>query len=138
MKPPESTPLSAAPEALAARLGDSMPLLLAKGEGPVFAEPWQAHAFALVVQMHQRGLFDWPEWAAALAERIKAAQVAGDPDDGSHYWQHWLNALEHIVVAKSIGTPEEIHGLEHAWEAAARSTPHGQPIQLRSGDLLSK
>ena len=43
---------------------------------PVFAEPWQAQAFAMTLQLHQRGLFSWPEWAAALAARISAAQAA--------------------------------------------------------------
>ena len=34
-----------------------LPLQTAPGEetGPVFAEPWQAHAFAMVLQLHQRG-----------------------------------------------------------------------------------
>ena len=49
---------------------------------PVFAEPWQAHAFALVLSLHERGLFTWPEWAAALAREIAAAQAAGDADRG--------------------------------------------------------
>ena len=33
-------------------------------EGPVFAEPWQAQAFALTLSLHEQGLFTWPEWAA--------------------------------------------------------------------------
>ena len=32
-----------------------------------FREPWEAHAFALTLQLHERGLFTWPEWAEALA-----------------------------------------------------------------------
>lgn len=96
----------------------------------VFTEPWQAHAFALTVQLHERGLFAWHEWAAALATEIARAQAAGDPDDGSHYYRHWLNALERLVVAKRIGTTQQLHELEHAWAAAAARTPHGQPIAL--------
>ena len=33
--------------------------------GPVFAEPWQAQAFALAVRLSAQGHFTWKEWAAA-------------------------------------------------------------------------
>ena len=33
---------------------------------PVFAEPWQAQAFALAVALNERGLFSWTEWAETL------------------------------------------------------------------------
>ena len=39
----------------------------ADGE-PVFREPWEAHAFAMAVRLHEQGLFTWPQWAATLAE----------------------------------------------------------------------
>ena len=47
-------------------------------DGPVFREPWEAQAFAMALSLHERGLFSWNEWAAALAEEIKRAQAAGD------------------------------------------------------------
>ena len=49
---------------------------------PVFAEPWQAHAFALALALQERGVFSAAEWADALAREIAAAQRAGDPDLG--------------------------------------------------------
>ena len=98
--------------------------------GFVFAEPWQAHAFAMTLQLHEKGVFTWPEWAAALTREIQQAQSLGDKDDGHHYYQHWLNALEQMVIDRHLGTPDQIHDLEHAWEAAAAHTPHGQPIVL--------
>ena len=106
---------------------------MALDDGTVFAEPWQAHAFALTVQLHKRGLFEWNEWAAALPGEIEAARANGDPDNGNTYYRHWLNALERIVIDKQIGTSEQLHELEHAWEAAAKRTPHGQPIVLETG-----
>ncbi len=36
-------------------------------EERVFAEPWEAQAFALAVALNERGLFTWPEWASAFA-----------------------------------------------------------------------
>ena len=98
--------------------------------GPVFDAPWQAQAFALVLALHERGAFTWPEWAAALTEAIRQAQSRGDPDLGNTYYQHWLDALERLVIGKGLADAERLHALEHAWEAAAARTPHGQPIEL--------
>ena len=52
---------------------------------PVFREPWEAQAFALVLAMHQRGLFTWLEWTQALSAPIARAREAGDPDLGERY-----------------------------------------------------
>ena len=116
----------------------------APGEGgaePVFAEPWQAHAFAMVLQLHQRGLFTWPEWAAALAAQISAAPAAGHADDGddsdeSHsYYRHWLAALEALVAAKGAASPAQLARCARAWHTAASRTPHGQSVVLQPADF---
>ena len=101
----------------------------------VFAEPWQAHAFAMAVQLHQRGLFTWPEWAATLGEEIKRAQDEGDPDTGHTYYRHWLRALERLVAAKGVTDAATLGRYRHAWEHAAERTPHGQPIELQAEDF---
>lgn len=119
---------------IARTCGELLPLP-PEEDGTVFAQPWQAHAFAMTLLLHERGLFSWPEWAAALTAQIRAAQARGDADSGTTYYQHWLDALEHLVIARQLGTPEQIHALEHAWEAAAARTPHGQPIVLEPADL---
>jgi nitrile hydratase accessory protein len=97
---------------------------------PVFREPWQAQAFAMVVRLHETGHFTWTEWAAALADQIQKAQAAGDPDLGDTYYQHWLAALEHLVAAKGLVNPDELARRKAEWAQAARATPHGAPIEL--------
>jgi len=99
-------------------------------DGPAFTSPWEAQAFALVLALHEKGLFTWSEWAASLATEIKAAQAAGDPDTGSTYYRHWLAALERLVVDKGITTWTGLEYLADAWDRAAKATPHGQPIVL--------
>ena len=42
-------------------LGTCPGLPLGDDNAPVFAEPWMAQAFAMVLQLHQTGLFTWPE-----------------------------------------------------------------------------
>mgnify|MGYP003327866433 FL=1 len=52
----------------------------ASDEGPVFEEPWEAQAFALVLRLSEQGLFQWSEWSAALATEIRHARETGDQD----------------------------------------------------------
>jgi len=115
--------------------GHGMPMPQASDHGRVFAEPWQAHAFAMTLQLHERGLFTWQDWADTLSAQITEDQKRGDPDDGQTYYHHWLGALEKMIVKLNIGTQDQIHELEHAWEDAAARTPHGQAIVLDPKDL---
>jgi len=103
--------------------------------GPVFREPWEAQAFAMTVALYRKGLFSWPEWATALAHEIKRAQAAGDPDRGDTYYQHWLAALEGLVVEKQIADTGDLRRYHDAWDRAADRTPHGTPIELRPEDF---
>jgi nitrile hydratase accessory protein len=111
-----------------------LPGLPRDADGPVFSAPWQAQAFALALALHERGVFSWTEWAAALTDAIRRAQQGGDPDHGDTYYTHWLDALERLVIAKGLADAERLHALEHAWEAAAARTPHGQPIELSAAE----
>ena len=113
----------------------SLPGLPRDAAGPVFREPWEAHAFALALALYERGLYTWGEWADALAAEIVAAQRAGDADLGDTYYRHWLAALERLVAAKGASCERELERYRHAWDAAAARTPHGQPIELRPEDL---
>lgn len=106
-------------------------------EGPMFREPWEAQAFALALSLHDRGVFSWTEWAAALGDEIKKAQAAGDPDTGETYYHHWLNALERIVAAKGLADPQTLTRTRNAWAHACARTPHGTPIELQAGDFDS-
>ena len=106
-------------------------------DAPVFREPWEAQAFAMTLALHERGLFTWPEWAAALAAQISAAQAAGDADTGDTCYQHWLAALEVLVATKGASSASELEHWRGAWDHAADRTPHGQPIVLSEGDFAA-
>jgi nitrile hydratase accessory protein len=117
-------------EQLTSRLS-TLPPLPRDDEGPVFAEPWQAQAFALAVRLSEQGHFTWKEWAAALADEIKAAASRGDEDDGSRYYHHWLAALERLVAEKGLTDPAALDARKEEWADAYRHTPHGKPVELR-------
>ncbi len=92
-------------------------------DGPVFAEPWEARAFALALRCHEQGLFDWPSWAEALAATIRE-----EPELA--YYRQWLLTLETLLAR--TGTVPDAERLQRidAWNRAARATPHGEPIVL--------
>jgi nitrile hydratase accessory protein len=123
---------------------------------PVFDQPWQAQIFALVVRLHEQGLFSWPEWSATLGQVLAEAQIAPqapdrrggtemqDPRETSWHclgapdasWDHWPTALERLLVARAIAAPGALVALRQAWRLADDVTPHGQPVRLRAGYRL--
>ena len=117
------------PDLSAERL-NALPRIPRDEEGPVFAEPWQAQAFAMAVRLSEQGHFTWKEWAAALAAELKAAEDRGEPDDGTHYYEHWLATLERLVTARALSNPTEMLARKEAWANAYRHTPHGKPVEL--------
>jgi nitrile hydratase accessory protein len=122
-------PLESVPDSLKEL---TLPRLPRDESGPVFAEPWQATAFALAVRLSAQGHFTWTEWAAALAVELKAATERGEPDDGSRYYYHWLSALERLVVTKQLSDSASLLARKEAWADAYRHTPHGKPVELES------
>ena len=119
----------------AARATSALPDIPRDDDGPVFREPWEAQAFAMALTLHERGLFSWNEWAATLADEIKRAQAAGDPDTGETYYRHWLATLERLIAEKGVTTAATLHRYRDAWDHAAHRTPHGRPIELRPEDF---
>ena len=85
-----------------------------------------------------QGHFTWKEWAAALADELKAAASRGEPDDGSRYYHHWLAALERLVTAKGLSNPAALLARKEAWAEAYRRTPHGKPVELSAASSTQK
>jgi nitrile hydratase accessory protein len=102
-------------------------------EGPVFEKAWQAEAFALTVRLHEAGCFTWNEWAATLAAVLREDRARSEPDGGSHYYDHWLTALERLVTAKQVVSASDLERRKAAWTQAYLLTPHGQPVELSAG-----
>ena len=97
---------------------------------PVFAEPWQAQAFALTVQLSAEGHFTWSEWTAALGDELRCAAAHDAAEDGNRYYEHWLAALERLVAQKGLAQHATLAARKEAWAEAYRRTPHGRPVEL--------
>ncbi len=104
-------------------------------DGAVFREPWEAQAFALTVALHERGLFSWSEWSAALAAQIERARAAGDQETGEDSYRHLLATLERLLAERGITDPRTLDRYADAWGRAAERTPHGHTIELQDPDF---
>ena len=122
MSQPDSNPESGNLAALQPQRGND--------DEPVFAEPWQAGAFALGVVMSEKGHFTQKEWAAALGSELRASVARGEPDDGSRYYECWLTALERLLVENQLSDAGRLQAAKEAWAEAYRHTPHGKPVEL--------
>ena len=99
---------------------------------PVFAEPWQAVAFAMTVRLHEKGVFSWSEWAEALSAELYRP---GRKADASDYYDCWVAALSRLVTELAIASGRELETLTKSWQRAAEATPHGRPIILENDPL---
>ena len=113
----------------------ALPQLPSDRGGPVFAEPWQAQAFALAVKLSEQGHFTWKEWASALGDELRAAADRGEPDDGSRYYYHWLATLERLVTEKGLTDRVAMRERKEAWVEAYQNTPHGKPVELAASAI---
>ncbi len=109
----------------------ALPALPRDEAGPVFAEPWQAQAFALAVKLSEAGHFTWKEWADTLGAELKRAECLGEPDEGRQYYRHWLAALERLAAEKGLADRASLDARKEAWAEAYRTTPHGKPVALK-------
>src|ERR1700733_9558620 len=104
--------------------------LLREIDGPAFAEPWMAQAFACTVHLSRRGLFTWNEWVEGFSTEIKANPQQHAETSNAAYYRQWLTALETIVARNGTVSSAEINERQETWRQAYLNTPHGQPVEL--------
>jgi nitrile hydratase accessory protein len=107
-----------------------LPLLPRDETGPVFPEPWQAQAFAVVVGLTKAGKLSEKEWAERLGAVFREAEEQGEYDTGRHYYDHWLTALERFLVEKNFTAWDE---LAHEGETIRHDDHHRREDQLKAG-----
>jgi nitrile hydratase accessory protein len=101
----------------AAVLGDAAPFPMEAGE-PVFAEPWEGRAFAMVVDVVARSGLPWESFRTRLV-----AAISDDPHRA--YYESWVVALEGLVVAAgAVSTDDLARERDHA--ASYRYHEHGR------------
>ena len=129
------------------REGSTPPCAGTSPADPVFAEPWQARAFALMLKLREHGHFTATEWSTELgkalrdraaSEEIPRGEISsgddpaapGETAENSSYYAQWLSALESLVLAKGLTDQQTLLSRKEAWADAYRHTPHGKPVEL--------
>jgi nitrile hydratase accessory protein len=106
-----------------------LPLLPRDESGPVFAEPWQAQVFGVVVELIENGTITQAEWAEHLGAQFHAAEQRGEYDTGLSYYDHWLAALEQLLVDKNLAAVEDLS----AEKEVIRESDHHHREHQRGG-----
>lgn len=116
-------------------LSEPAPPLLRENEGNAFRDVWEAKAFAMGNLLIKSGFMSQKEWVDVFSEEILAAQANGDPDRGDTYYNHWMNALERIMIEREITDRGTLEETQELWDLAIKNTPHGVALSLDNAYL---
>ena len=92
------------------------------GNTPVFAEPWEARTFALVVELNRQRLFAWKAFADLLAEEIARSEREGLCRP---YYLNWHIAAERLIEGLDLTRRSDIDSV------VAELRPDDRTIRLR-------
>ncbi|MBC7733645.1 MAG: nitrile hydratase accessory protein [Bacteriovorax sp.] len=80
-----------------------------------FAEPWEAKAFAIIVEMSQAGHFSWSDWVDCFSKEVAAADALEAAGVVSKtYYEQWLNAAETLLIEKGITSKAQLQARRFA------------------------
>ncbi len=74
----------------------------------VFEAPWQGRLFGIARGLAEQGVYEWDEFRARLIEQIAAFDRGIGPPDAYHYYDHFLRALETLLVERELVAPGEL------------------------------
>ena len=96
---------------MATALKDALEDLIAGRETreATFAAPWEAHAFAIVLELAETGRITLDEFRRHLIAQISSADdVTRAGGQGTSYYESWLAALERILGERGLAASAEI------------------------------
>lgn len=88
-------------------LAKSLPIALDTDR--TFAQPWEAKAFAIIVEMARAGHFAWSDWVEVFSKEVAtAAAVEASGGTPKSYYEQWLDAAETLLVDKGVTSREQL------------------------------
>ena len=99
-----------------------------------FREPWEVRTLGLVVQMHDDGHFEWPEFQSTLVETI--AEWEAMPTSERRPWSYyacWQQAAERLLTRKELLIDGEFDARAEEFLSGKRTPPH-----THGGGLLTR
>jgi nitrile hydratase accessory protein len=93
-----------------------------------FEFPWEIRAFALAVAAHRALDFDWSQFQAALIASITSWESQQASVDGTpwSYYEHWVTALESVMVEHGALSPAELDARTNTTLAEPPNRNHHQ------------
>ena len=80
-----------------------------------FAEPWEAKAFAIIVELSLAGHFSWSDWVDCFSKEVAAAAALEAAGAASNtYYEQWLNAAETLLIEKGITSKAQLQAKRFA------------------------
>jgi nitrile hydratase accessory protein len=69
-----------------------------------FKEPWESLSFGMALALYEKNLYtSWEDFRSRLIQNIKAWEDSKQKDnDNWNYYEHWLSALEQLVVESGM------------------------------------
>ena len=85
----------------------------------VFQAPWESRAFGVAVALHDAGAIDFERFRTQLIAEIAARGTDGGGEEGSAYYEHWLGALQQVLLAEGVVSAAELDAraavIAHEW-----------------------
>ena len=100
-------------------LAPALPARTPSNDDRPFSAPWEAKAFAIVVELAQAGHFTWAEWVVCFSAEVAAAAAVEAAGGWSLvYYEQWLNAAESMLVGKGLTSQAQLRARRFAIGAA--------------------
>jgi nitrile hydratase accessory protein len=75
----------------------------------LFQRFWESRAFGMAIALSKKGHYEWEDFRQKLIASIAEWERQHCEDDPDwNYYQRWLSALEHLLVASDLLDREEL------------------------------
>jgi nitrile hydratase accessory protein len=76
---------------------------------PTFDADWQRRAFGVAVALSEFGHYPWSAFQQQLITAIGRWESTSESARNDwEYYEHWLTALEHVIVERGLIKPEDL------------------------------
>lgn len=92
----------------------------------VFEEPWEGRSFGIALALyHSKTITNWEDFRSKLIEEIgkwekENPNKSNQSDPNWNYYEHWLGALERLVLDKNLLEVEDIENRAKEYLAGER------------------
>ncbi len=90
----------------------------------LFDAPWEGRAFGLMVALLEQDVFTVSDFQAELIAAIARWEALDQPVEEYRYYECWLSALEHVVVAKTALDDADLAERSAAFQARPAGHDH--------------